>query len=466
MKILNNSLYLIVFVIGFILQSCNTIPTRVEKDTYTITQRDTIYDHHIKNSPENRDRGVVFPSTKETIKEHTIKTKDSVVERFYPDFIRYGLFESISTIGGDSKYSYGFGMFGLFPPFEKLDEKYRGGSSVFTGTIWRIGILENRLRWFRDAKNWTIGIHAFEIINQDARFENSLMGFGTPYVRKRFFLREEIPYVTVTGAVGFGFYPSQYVNASVSLDLGSIGGLNLRAYLGYALGQNPSYSPQIASNEYSNGKSNSVNIPYAGLGISFLDFMNKPIETETEWKDHEHSAWDIGIAQFGLINSGEELSILSSDKESAKKAIIKGFTLSLLNTKLAIPVLNNKFYAGTSLMTMIALGETKIGMAMLPIKVGYWHTLLEDELILEPFFELGYYPSSIYNFGSRLNLKMTNRTNVSFVLGYVSGNTTSGIGTELTRSLGKFLDFSNYYLGFSVGLGDQIFLPADLRYNK
>ncbi len=59
----------------------------------------------------------------------------------------------------------------------------------------------------------------------------------------------------------------------------------------------------------------------------------------------------------------------------------------------------------------------------MPVRVGYWHTLIPDELSVEPFFEFNYFPSSFVNIGAKLNLRINNTINTSIHLGYVNGNT-------------------------------------------
>jgi hypothetical protein len=139
-------------LLSVLLMSCTSL-TREEKDVFTITERDTTYTNFVKNSPNNQDNGVVFPSSREILVERNSSQRDSSFSRFYPDFIRFGLFESIGTVGGDSKYAIGTGLFGIFP-INEIRSYYRGDDSkVFSGGIYRVGIGEWRLRWFRDSPN-------------------------------------------------------------------------------------------------------------------------------------------------------------------------------------------------------------------------------------------------------------------------------------------------------------------------
>jgi hypothetical protein len=419
-------------LISILVSSCVSI-TRTEVDTHTITNRDTTETSEFLTDPENRDNGVVFPSTRVERTERFITQKDSIVEREYPNFIRLGFFESVGTIGGDMDYSLNTGLFGVYPDiYELTDERNQNGEGLFPGGIYRIGIAEWRLRWFRDAANWTYGTNIFEAIIPDGRGENILMSWAPLYVNKRWFIRDEIPYVTWRLSFGIGYWPSQYINAAGSIDVGSIGGMNVRAYAGIALGYNGSGTIQVKNNEFADG-AQSVIYPYLGIGISVLDFHNKVEETQREWKEHEHSSWDIGLFQFSALWSntdkqafGEEIEIENEESTS----FIKGFNFRIANAKIALPVLDYKLYAGTSLLNFMFLSYTEWGVGILPIQVGYWHTLIQDELIVEPFIEYNYYPSTIFNIGGKLNLKINENLNVSLVAGYASGNPDNMLGSD------------------------------------
>ena len=121
---------------------------------------------------------------------------------------------------------------------------------------------------------------------------------------------------------------------------------------------------------------------------------------------------------------------------------------------------------GTSLANIIALGKTEWALGILPIRLGYWQQILADELTTEPFIEVGYYPSSFIHIGNRVNLKLAEMMNVSFLLGYVSGNSSNAFGEDITRELGYPVSFSKPYFGISIGIVDRIFIPEELRYNK
>ncbi|MFP4527912.1 MAG: hypothetical protein ACLFQX_05125 [Candidatus Kapaibacterium sp.] len=430
--------------------------TRTDRDLYTITERDTTDLHFIQNAPGNKDNGVVFPSTRTFVSERNVVQRDSTVVRHYPDFIRMGVFESVGMFAaGDRDYNLSTGLFGIYP-----DEP--SDNNIFVGGLWRFGIGEWRLRWFRDAPNWTIGTSIYEHIAPDRRYSRALASVFPLYIRHRIYFREDIPYICLTPAFGIGYYPSQYINLSVSLDVGSIGGLNMRAYAGYAIGQNTPGSPHLVESHINSTVASKF--PYMGIGISVLDFHNLVEETYREWKDHEHSAWNIGLVQAALLGGGGHNSVFSTQNESAA---FNGFMVKLANASVAIPIesLDNKLYAGTSLLNIFALGKNSFGAGILPIRVGYWQTVLADELSAEPFIEYNYFPSKFINLGGRLNFRLNDMFNLSFMAGYASGN-----GNIIDNDILDFLEISDEFSGAYVGVGlnilDRIFFPEELRYNK
>jgi len=406
-----------------------------------------------------------MPSSRTFNNIRFVNQYDSIVTRHYPDFIRLGFFESIGIMGSSSKNKLAPGLFGLFHDPENLTETFKGDdNATFSGAIYKLGIYEYRLRWFRDAKNWTIGTHALEYIAPDVWIDNALISIFPLYLRKRYFLREEIPYIAVTLGGGIGWWPSQYLNLAASLDLGSIGGLNLRTYLGFIAGYNSSSTPQI-KNSNNPDRTISQAFPYFGLGLSVLDFHNLPKETETEWKFHEHSSWDVGLLQIGMLYTTADESVFQTKNDTTEK-IFKGLSLKLANAQIAIPILNNRFYAGTSLLNIILLGKKEWGFSILPIRLGYWLVLIEDELSLDPFIEYNYFPSNFINLGSRLNLKISENLNLSLLFGFATGKTDLGYDKSITDEIGLPGEFSRPYIGININIWDRIFYPQELRYNK
>ncbi len=456
--------YFLVLVLISSLFGCGTFHTRTETEVYTIVVRDTLNQIEVKNAPGRRDNGIVYPSSKVLQSTREITTHDSIVERYYPNFIRLGLFESVGLIGTSKTDQLGLGIFGIFHEIEDYPAGKNGyEGNLFSGGYYRFGIGEWRLRWFRDSKNWTIGTCLFEIFAKDNIQRNTLAGIFPLYIKKRFFVSEKIPYLTISPSFGFGLYPSQYINLNTAVELGSLGGLNLRLYAGIALGQNPKGFPM---NDKVGSETQTISTPYLGVGISFLDFVNVVPELYTEWKDHPHSSWNIGLFQFSLLNTNTDTSLGKNTK-----SLVKGIHLRLLPASLSIPILNNGFYLGTSLFNAFIFGLRDVGLGVLPVRLGYWHVILPDELSIEPFVEYNYYPSTFIHFGNRLNLKISETFNFSFVLGYVDGNNDRFV-RNINRDLKSFIDFtpyakfSRYYVGISIGIIDRIFQPKELRYNK
>lgn len=474
-------------VIAILISSCTSY-TRIEEDVYTITERDTTYESYVHNDSQNRDEGVISPSKKILLNERNIVLYDSVVKRVYPDFIRIGLLETAGLFGGNSDFAINSGIFGVHPnPFSALDNNNRGGDGFVPGGLYRMFIVEDRLRWFKDAPNWTWGVTGFEYLAPDARLERSMIGLGVMNLKWRYYLSKKIPYQAISVSGRMALWPSTYGGVEVNYELGSIGGLNTRAYLGYATGSNADGGLLDRQNEFSNGAT-SPSVFYMGLGVSFLDFVNIVPETYTEMKYMEHSAWNIGLLQFGLLTSNSEGSFLFEDEidgltgdVTPNNSPLKGFMLRFLNANLALPILNNKFYAGTSLLNMVVLSADAGGIGFMPLRVGYYQNIISDNLILEPFFEYNYLPSSFIHLGFKLNLTFDQYTdetdpneglesstfNVALIGGYVNGDFFGNI--DITDDLGSFSnfgEFSGLYLGISVGVQDRLFYPHELRYNK
>lgn len=463
MKVINLLFWTAFIIVVINIIGCGNLMTRTETETYTIVVRDTINRIEQKNVPGQRDYGIVYPSSKVIESTREITTRDSIVESDYPNFIRLGVLETNGLIGTSNVNQIGAGLFGIFHEVEDYPANERGyKNKLFSGGYYRFGIAEWRLRWFRDAKNWTFGTSLAEFLAKDNLQENVLFSIFPFYVKKRFFFWDKIPYVAVSPSFGFGFYPSQYVNINTALEIGSLGGLNLRLYAGIALGQNPKFSPLIR--KLKNVGTVSVTVPYFGVGMSFLDFVNIVPELYTEWKDHPHSSWNIGLIQFSLLNTNADTSI-----SETTETFFKGFQLRLTPTSVAIPILNNQFYLGTALLNAIFFGFKDYAIVILPLRLGYWQMVIPDELSFEPFIEYGYYPSEFVNAGGRLNLRVSDNLNLSISMGYVSGNNKRIVNASLNQDWfdnTPYLNFSRYFIGVGIGILDRIFLPNEIRYNK
>ena len=369
---------------------------------------------------------------------------DSSTTRDYPNFIRIGLLETIGIVGGGSmQNSLNGGLFGVFGYFNRDYENKRAPSTsnIFSGAIYRIGIMEKRLRWFNDDPDWTLGTHYYEKIIGDNRSNNTLTGIAPIYIRKRFFIKETIPYVAITPAIGFSLFPDPYVNISVSGDLGSIGGMNLRTYIGVAI-------PFIAKNY----------IPYAGIGTSFLDFLNRVPETEKEWKYHDHSGWQIGLASVMGVFSNAEKPFFDPNTNTPFKGIIA----RLAPASMFIPLGNNKFTLGTSLFNLLLFGNKEGGIGILPVRIGYWQNVISNDAVLEPFLEYNYYPTNMVHMGAKLAFRISKQINAFLQAGYSSGSHIAQLN-DTFKTLG---DFDIYYIGLGIGLYDRIFYKDEMRDGK
>ncbi|GAB5466688.1 MAG: hypothetical protein Kapaf2KO_21240 [Candidatus Kapaibacteriales bacterium] len=470
---------LILMLTAFVVSSCSMLDfahTRTEQETFTITERDTVETTYQKNAPESQDNGIVSPSPRVIQKERYVTQRDSVVERYYPDFIRLGVFESVGLITGADK-GYGSGLFGLHLPIEAVDIDFDGlDDAIITGGLYRWGIMEYRLRWFQDSPNWTIGTSIYERILNDPSDGGSFSSILPIYIRKRFYFREDIPYLSLVLSGGLGLLPSQYGNLSASLDLGSLAGFNLRLYGGAAFGQQ-----SIEEIIPEDGSERTNFIPYAGLGFSFLDFVNLEEETYKEWQYHEHSGHQIEFFRFGLLSNLSNSTIdvqvgnqgQQQDLEENRGGIIDGAYAQLLSGDVALPIFDNNFYVGTSFLDFWYFSNLNISLGVMPIRLGYQRQLLKDELFINPFIQYTYYPTETINIGLSADLELSKYYNVSFLAGYASGNTGAlsefanyDFGEDAFGDVQAELDFNVFYIGLSLGFGSEIFAPEELRYNK
>ncbi len=423
--------------------------TRTETDYYTITDRDTTVHETVRNVPgSSEDNGVVFPSSRETyIDRHTL-SHDSTHDRNYPNFLRAGGIEFAGLIGSSGANGLGPGMFGLYSLFSSNNYQNPGtlwnpgtnpSPQIFKGELLRIMPYEYRLRWFNDAPNWTVGWSAFELLAPDENRNDWLTSYATNiYIRRRIFLRDRIPYIIFDPFLGISAFPSAYVNLGGELQLGSLAGFNLRAYAG------------LASGFQWTTPGNMETFPYFALGVSALDFTNKVEETEHQWKDYTHTAIQTNILEISLLRTSQSyLSIWSDSTIPFNAAQIK-----FANAELPLPFGNDHFWAGTSLINWMGFGFDKQGLGVLPLRAGYRAYLFGPELMFEPFVELNYYPSTIFNIGARLKLNTHTNQNIGITLGYATGSP-GDFAPQVFNSGGvASTSFSTAYIGVSVFLGD------------
>ncbi len=519
-----------VLLASVLLQSCLfDLHKRSEENTYTKTFRDTTYTHYVHDAPGNDDGGVIHPSTSTIIQERDlINSYDSVLSWTYPDYIRLGLFEAIGVWGGNDNYNLAKGPFGAFPnPIPKTSTDYRKSrDGVVTGAIYRFGIYEDRLRpkWKgEEIKGLSYGIHLYEMVIPDAREEMEMVGFPAYYINWRHYFSREVPYQALKISFGFGInsinliyaknpFESYYLNLSASYDVGSMAGMNFRAYLGYAFGNNGADSYALSNaNKYIDNYDrlynedkpfvSSPSLFYAGVGISLLDFVNLPEELYVEYKDQPISGLNVGGLEVSLlITSQRSIFSLTTTRPEDDKAI-KGLRLSVANTRIELPLLDYRVYLGTSALDLIILGQSdkseelknlsfdlglglednnnevlmpQAAIAFLPIRAGmFWETPL-DGWVLEPFIQYAYYPSTYFEVGGKVRARIFDDSdasmNINFNFGFITGNMAGNMetGTPLDDDdrFYELADFSSVYFGVSIGFWDKIFRPEDLRYNK
>lgn len=447
-----------ILLMALVVTGCGQI-TRTEKDTYTITRIDTTRTEAVRNSPGERDNGIIYPSSRTLVQSRSLVQYDSVEERDYPAFIRLGLFEGIGMIGSSQGGSaVGLGMFGVHYDVDRLLRGTLGqptSEPLFDGAMYRIGIGEWRLRWFDDAPGWSWGVTGAEIIRPDNDSKNWLTGAGVLTLSKRWYLRPDIPYASIRISGSFGIIPSQYFTLTTSADLGSIGGLNLRAYAGYTAG----LGGLVSAGSFSS-------IPFVGFGASVLDFLNREDELYTEWKDHPHSAWEISISEVAFIGSQDERSVFAP-RLVQESVGVRGLLVRLASASVALPVLDYRLTFGTSLFSMIATGATSFGFAMLPLRLSYVLHPGNGEIQLEPFLEYGYAPSTVTNLGLRLALPVANQVSLTVYAGYVTGQTGSDLGLDIEgvrRTINNPTAFNSFYLGVGTAIFDHLFKRSQLRY--
>ncbi len=462
-------------IIGQLVTGCAI--TRTETDYYTKTTRDSTYQEQVQNVPGSTDdNGAVFPSSRTTIVRRQSMSHDSSYDRRYPSFLRMGGIELAGLMGTSSTNGLGTGLLGIYSLFRIPDAdtakgninlsgtlfqpsdsgKQAHSSSIFKGLLLRMMPYEYRLRWFDDAPNWTLGSSLFEMLAKDEVTGDRLTSIGANiYLRRRFFIRDRIPYVIATPYFGLSLFPSIYANLGGELQLGSFGGFNLRGYVGYATG----FTPNLTG---SSSPAKSVSFPYIGLGVSALDFTNRPEETEREWKEYVHSAVEVKVLDITFINAlAGYPNILDSTQV---KLPITGLGLQLATAHFPLPIFNEHIWVGTSLINWMAFGFQQFGFSVLPIRAGYRQYIIAEDMSLEPFIEYNYYPSQFLNLGARLRLDTFSGFTFSLLAGYASGGSGDFLPTVIySNGSDKVGTFATGYLGLSIGISDHLLRPEAVR---
>ncbi len=451
------ALLTIIAATAIVLTGCGSY-TRTERDVYTITQMDTVITDRVRNQPGDRDNGIIYPSTRTVTLERTMVQRDSVVERHYPAFIRLGMFEGIGTIGSaiDGAKSTYTGLFGVFYDVDRLFNSMQPDtteSATFSGYIYRIGIGEWKLPWFGDDPNWTWGVTAIEYLQPDNRNEHRLTGAGVLTINKRFYLSDKIPYLAIRPSVSLSMLPSQYVNASVSADAGSIGGVNLRLYAGYAFGSNLFQSP-----------ARFVNFPYLGVGASVLDFLNREEELDVEWIYHEHSAWEIGAIDFAFVGSSADRSFFVPEQKGSEVPVMKGIVGRFGFATIALPILDYRLSLGTSLVNVALVGAEEYAVGFFPLRLSYHITPFTNTAVLEPFAEYNFAPSTFAHLGLRFTVPVGEQMSVQLIGGWISG--TNGSIYDSGQQVVGQLDFDAIYVGIGATIFERLFGREELRYGK
>ncbi len=417
-------------------------------DYYTITARDTTVHETAKNIPGSAaDNGVVFPSSRDIQIERQTMSYDSSSERDYPAFMRYGFLELAGLVTGSGYAGVGPGLFGAY---SLLDTLGPAGSfvtknrpnNIFKGMIVRVLPIEFRLRWFNDARDWTIGTHLMEYFARSDK--DYLLSFANVYIKKRYWIRERIPYIFATPFVGFSLAPSLYVNAGAELQFGSYGGMNLRAYAGY-----------IGGFDLTTKKT--VDFPYVGLGVSVLDFTNRVIETERQWKDYTHSAVEVSAIDLMGIHAFTQTNNLF---DTTLHLPITGAGIRIATAHFPLPVADGHFWAGTTLFNFFSTGFSQSSFSVLPLRIGYRKYFIAEDLSLEPSIEFNYYPSLYVNVSAKLKLDTFLGYTFSLVGGYAGGSTGAFVSSLLYSNLSpQSVNFGSIYMGVSFGIKDYMLTP-------
>ena len=265
------------------------------------------------------------------------------------------------------------------------------------------------------------------------------------YVRRRIYLRDQIPYVFVTPLMGGSLFPSMYANLGAELTVGSLGGMNVRAYAGVASGFQWAHPTDGAT------------FPYFGFGVSALDFINRVEETQHEWKDYVRTTMDVNIAEVSVV---KPLSSFDSPFGSGGPPL--GWDMHLASVEIPMPALDwflwhdrISGWIGTSLLRWSVVGSGEQAISVLPLRAGYRLPLGSEALMLEPFVELSYYPSQVADVGLKLRNDLKNGMGWGLALGYRTGSAGNFSPAFLSSTWpvdGR--SFSTAYLGFQLNVGD------------
>lgn len=444
--------------------------TRVEKDVVTVTRADSLSVSTATIARGASDNGIIFPSSLQKESRRTLVQRDSIVLRYFPGVLRVGLFEGTGLMGSQlDGLNVGRGVFGLHPSVDFLryeNKRNVQSDGVFQGAMYRIGVLEWPIFWFTDDAGWSWGITGAEIIQPDDNAANTLISAGLLTIRKRFYLSDRIPYTDAMIGISLGVIPDGMIHPHASLGIGSVGGINLRLNAGFPIGQ-----------DWANDKGTSF--PYIGLGVSVLDFLNRPQEMDVEWTNHEHSAWNVSLFSIAYIGSDATNKFFDDDayqqagQEAPKQFITHGYMFHVGSADLALPLADYHITAGTSLLTLVALfGNQNSGfgsagaIGVLPLRVGGAWEVFGTPILFQPFLEVSYLPSEIFNIGFRLTAPLNGLPSAYLIVGRVSGNTKSLVDASKSLIIRDPTAFAGIYAGIGLSLFDTIFGRKNLRYGR
>jgi hypothetical protein len=402
------------------LSSCSLTKfiTRTEKENYHIVHRDTTVIERVHNLPGTTQDTSHHPAPSSRTTEIVPYTseRDSIIPHTYPNFLRWGVFEVAGVYAGGTGPGGGLlGAYGL-----------ADGGKIFTGEMIRIFPLEVRLRWFDDAPNWTFGTSAVEYWGMDNSLDHSFLTVVglNQYVRRRFFLRDQIPYVIFQPYLGISEFPSAYLNIGGEFHVGSLGGLNLRAYAGLISGFDWGL-PSVGGT-----------FPYAAVGVSSLDYTNRLEETFREW--YQYTRTTVGTTVLDGTGGSPNF-----------------YDARVASVEFPLPVGNRHAWIGTSFVHYMRMDTTSSALGVLPISAGY-RQYLTDKIILEPAIEASYYPSMFVNAFLRIKTGIGMQCSIGGVAGFMTGSS-GQLETQYNKPFGA------PYFGLSLFVGDWDYTPEQIQ---
>ncbi|NOY06614.1 MAG: hypothetical protein GXO82_08310 [Chlorobi bacterium] len=423
--------------------SPSLLTTRTETETHHVSR---IIDEDVKIEDTGEDYGVMLPQRKRMVLTRQRIRYDSTCYFYFPRLARWGLVEMagiISTESSSRANNMGLGLLGIYNWFTHFNRKE---TDIFNGYYGRVGMLEWRVPFL--GRNWTFGTALFEGLAADSRSGHYMFGILPFTLRYRYPLLNYPTPLTIEPFVNIGYFPNTYLNMGGKLHFGSVGGMNLFAHLGFAIAGSSINNDGDLANNYSFG--------YAGLGISVLDFHYSEDEMDTEWKYHEPFARRVGFLHLTFLQSsiGSETSLrffgLNWD----------GIIVQAGTVAFPADFIMKNFTLGTSIANVVFLGNSTnipmVGASILPLRATLMYQLA-PKVLVEPFFEVNYYPSNFAHLGARINLGDIGGVNLGFQVGGVYGNT----GELSSQFVNNYTyDVKGLYFGMSLGLMDFYSSPV------